>query len=117
MLSTTFSTGSELTSVGQEELRHDTVGGIAIAADLTAVAVCSTGGNQLRMPGRVSHAAQYGAGVWTTVQAHCSVTATTTGGGEYISMTHLAQVYSFFRYVFALKQFTDHRRMRCRLFV
>ncbi|XP_046387504.1 threonine aspartase 1 isoform X2 [Ischnura elegans] len=82
------------------EDRLDTVGVVAMDAEGRVSAACSSGGIALKQPGRVGQAAIFGAGCWAE---NCgargpgdgfqkeSIAVCTTGCGEYLVRTGLAQ--------------------------
>jgi taspase (threonine aspartase 1) len=70
-----------------ERKRKDTVGAVAISAEGMTAAAVSSGGVLLKVNGRVGQAAHFGSGCW----AEDNVAVTTSGVGEYLVKTFLAQ--------------------------
>lgn len=77
------------TSLNQENLhsRLDTVGAVAVDGDNNFACAISSGGLLLKYRGRLGQAAVPGAGCW----AEDSVAVTTTGVGEYLTVTMFAK--------------------------
>ncbi|KAJ3641214.1 hypothetical protein Zmor_027729 [Zophobas morio] len=75
----------------------DTVGAVCLDKNGDVAAGCSSGGILLKRPGRVGQAAIYASGVWAdsfNKEAENPVAVCTSGCGEHLVRTHLAQTIS-----------------------
>ncbi|KAJ3146651.1 taspase, threonine aspartase, 1 [Geranomyces variabilis] len=82
-------TNASLTLI--DAVRYDTVGAISCTASGHISCGVSSGGISHKLPGRISSAAHFGAGVYVQRQGSVSVAAATSGTGEQIVTTLFAR--------------------------
>ncbi|KAJ3162906.1 taspase, threonine aspartase, 1 [Geranomyces variabilis] len=85
---------ADVTNVSQtlvDAVRYDTVGAISCTASGHISCGVSSGGISHKLPGRISSAAHFGAGVYVQCQGSVSVAAATSGTGEQIVTTLFAR--------------------------
>ncbi|CAB0045156.1 unnamed protein product [Trichogramma brassicae] len=81
---------SDVSATGLSFRKLDTVGAVCVDAAGNIASACSSGGIILKFPGRVGQAGIWGSGCWAS-NGGTSIGTSTTGSGEHLIRTHLAQ--------------------------